>query len=225
MIEAAFRAIGDVFSPAFRKVLWKALGLTVLLFVVILVAVEVAISMLTGFPWPWLETIVAVATGLGLLAGFFFLMAPVTAVFAGLFLDEVAELVERRDYPQHPPGSPMPTIQALFTGIQFGLIVLAVNLALLPTLFLGIGPIAMVIGNAYLLSREYFEMIAMRHMPAADARRLRRENSPRVLAAGFIPAVLALIPLVNVIVPLFSTAYFVHIYKRLAGPIPRPARH
>lgn len=223
MIEAAFRALADVFSPAFRKVLWKALGLTILLFIAILVAVEVAISMLTGFPWPWLETILAVATGLGLLAAFFFLMAPVTAVFAGLFLDDIAEIVERRHYPQHPPGSPLPTVQAIFTGVQFGAVVLAVNLALLPTLFLGIGAIAMVIANAYLLSREFFEMIATRHLPVADARRLRRENSPRVFAAGFIPAVLALIPLLNVIVPLFSTAYFVHIFKRIAGPLPNPA--
>ena len=36
-----------------------------------------------------------------------------------------------------------------------------------------------------------------------------------VFAAGFIPAVLALVPLVNLTVPLFSTSYFVHIFKRV----------
>jgi CysZ protein len=215
MLESALRAFRDTFSPEFRKVLWKALGLTIVLFIFVMVAVQVALSILVGFPWPWLDTVVAVAAGLGLFAGLFFLMAPVMALFAGLFLDDIAELVERRDYPQHRPGMPLPTIQAAFTGVRFGLLVLAVNLALLPTLLLGIGAVAMVLANAYLLGREYFEMVAMRHMPAAEARRLRKENAPRILAAGFIPAFLVIVPLVNIITPIFSTVYFVHIFKRI----------
>jgi CysZ protein len=136
-------------------------------------------------------------------------------MFAGLFLDEIAELVERRDYPQHAPGKPLPTVRAVVIGVRFGLFVLAVYLLLLPTLLLGIGAVAMVLANAYLLGREYFEMVAMRHMPADEARRLRKENAPRVFAAGVIPALLAVIPFVNIITPLFSTVYFVHIYKRV----------
>ena len=79
----------------------------------------------------------------------------------------------------------------------------------------GIGAIALLIANAYLLSREYFEMAAMRHMPVEEAKLLRRENSTRIFASGFIPVLLALVPLVNLTVPLFSTSYFVHIFKGL----------
>lgn len=213
MLEAALRAFHATFSPGLRQVLWKALGLTLVLFIVIFTAVQVALSMLVGLPWPWLETLIAVATGLGLLAGLFFLMAPVTALFAGLFLDEIADLVERRDYPRDRPGTALPTVKAALIGVRFGLLVLAVNLALLPTLLLGIGAVAMVLANAFLLGREYFEMVAMRHMTPDEARRLRKENAPRILAAGFIPAFLVAVPLVNIITPIFSTAYFVHIFK------------
>ena len=215
MIAAALLALQDALSPQFRKVLWKALGLAILLFIGILVALEVTISILVAFPWPWLETILAIATGLGVFAAFFFLMAPVTALFAGLFLDDIAELVEKRDYPADTPGKPLATATALITGIQFGLLVLMVNILLLPTLFIGIGAVMMVIGNAYLLGREYFSMIAMRHMPAREAKALRKENASRVFAAGLIPAGLALIPVVNLFVPLFATSYFVHIYKKV----------
>ncbi len=215
MIAAALLALQDALSPQFRKVLWKALGLAILLFIGILVALEVTISILVAFPWPWLETILAIATGLGVFAAFFFLMAPVTALFAGLFLDDIAELVEKRDYPADTPGKPLATATALITGIQFGLLVLMVNILLLPTLFIGIGAVMMVIGNAYLLGREYFSMIAMRHMPASEAKALRKENASRVFAAGLIPAGLALIPVVNLFVPLFATSYFVHIYKKV----------
>jgi CysZ protein len=215
MLQAALRAFRDTFSPGMRTVFWKALGLTLVLFILIMVAVQVALSLLVGFPWPWLETVVAVVTGLGLFAGMFFLMAPAMALFAGLYLDDIAELVERRDYPQDLPGRALPTTQAVLTGVRFGLFVLLVNLALLPTLLLGIGAIVMVLANAYLLGREYFEMVAMRHMPPAEARRLRKENSPRILAAGFIPAFLVVIPIVNIVTPIFSTVYFVHIFKRI----------
>ena len=76
MIKAAFRALGDVTSPEFRSILWKAIGLALLLFVLILAGVEALFWFLTFVPWPWLETILALGAGLGLLVAFFFLMAP-----------------------------------------------------------------------------------------------------------------------------------------------------
>ncbi len=220
MISAALKALGDMFSPRFRSVLWKAIGLSILLFVAILIGVEVVLSIMVAFPWPWLETVLAVATGLGLLAAFVFLMAPVTAVFAGLFLDEIAELVEQRDYAGDRPGRPLSNSTGLMIGIQFGLLVLAVNLMVLPLLFLGIGAAIKVCADAYLLGREYFQMVAMRHLPVADAKALRKANAGRVFAAGLIPAGLALVPIVNFLVPLFSTAYFVHIFKKVSAETP-----
>jgi CysZ protein len=215
VFAAAFNALEDVMSPAFRSVLAKAVGLTLVLFVAVFVTVEFLVWSMQFTSWTWLDPILSVLAGLGLLVAFFFLMAPVTALFAGLFLDYIAALVESRHYPHDTPGRPLPTTQAILTGLRFGLIVLLVNLAVLPTLFFGIGAFALVLANAYLLSREYFEMAAMRHMSIAEARDLRKLNSPAILFAGFVPAILALIPFVSLIVPLFSTSYFVHLFKRL----------
>jgi CysZ protein len=217
MLDAALRSLRDVLSRDFRGILWKALGLTLLLFVAIFVAVEMLLSMFAGVPWPWLTTVLSIITGLGLIAAFFFVMAPVTAMFAGIFLDQVAERIERRDYPQDPAGTPLPVSKSIMMGLQFALLVLVVNLATLPTFFLGIGAAAMVGANAYLLGREYFTMVGARHMDIREAAELRRDNAARVFAAGLIPAGLAVIPLVNVLVPIFSTAYFVHIFKMIAA--------
>jgi CysZ protein len=215
MLSAAFKAFSDVLSAEFRSVLFKALGLTLALFLGILVGVEILIRVLADFSWPWAETLAGVGAGLGLLVAFFFLMSPVTAIFAGLFLDSIAGKVEARHYPQDRPGNPLATSTALKISLQFALIVLVVNLAVLPLVFTGIGVAALVAANAYLLSREYFEMVAMRHMPVDEARALRKENTPRIFVAGFLPAVLALIPIANLLVPLFSTSYFTHIFKRV----------
>jgi CysZ protein len=171
------------------------------------------LAVLTEFSWPWADVVLGLGTGLVLLVAFFFLMAPVTAAFAGLFLDEVAARVELRHYPADPPGTPLPAAAALFSGIRFAGLVLVVNLAMLPLVFTGIGAIALLLANAYLLSREFFEMAASRHMPLDEARRYRKENSPAVFLAGLAPAALALVPILNIAVPLFATAYFVHVFK------------
>jgi CysZ protein len=215
MIKAAFTALADVLSPDFRSVLLKAIGLAVLLLVAVIAGAVVLLDLLKLAPWGWGNDIIEVVAGLGLAVLAFFMIPPVTALFAGLYLDHIAGLVERKHYPQDTPGRELPMAKALLLGLQFGLLVLIVDLAVLPMLLLGIGAIALLIANAYLLSREYFEMAAMRHMPVEEARLLRRENSTQIFAAGLIPAVLALIPFVNLAVPLFSTSYFVHIFKGL----------
>ncbi len=217
MLSAAFKALNDVFSPGFRAILWKALGLTIALFIALIIAIEAAISVFAAFPWPWLTTLLAWVTGLGLFAAFIFLMAPVTALFAGLFLDDIAALVERRDYPDDPPGKEAGFGASLLMGVQFGLLMLAVFAITLPLWFFAIGPAIMVAANAYLLGREFFTMIAMRHMPRREAARLRKANAGRIFAAGIIPALLAHVPVLNLFVPLFATAYFTHIYKMIAA--------
>lgn len=217
MIAAAFKALGDLTSPVLRSVLWKALGLTLLLFIAVLVGTEMLLSMMTLVPWPWLQTMIAVGAGLGLIVGFVFLMAPVTAVFAGLFLDTVSAMVEAKHYLGDPPGQPLALMTGLGIALSFGLLVLLINLAVLPLVFTGIGAVALVLANAYLISREYFEMAAMRHMDVRAAKTLRRREARRVFMAGLLPAAMTLFPLVNIVVPLFATAYFTHLYKSMAG--------
>jgi len=215
MISAFFKALGDLLSAEFRSVLFKAVGLTLALFVALLVAVEIILSVLTLISWPWAETLLAIGTGLVLVVAFFFLMAPVTAIFAGLFLDDIALRVEARHYPQDARGTPLTIARSLVIALQFAAVVLAVNLAILPLVFTGIGAAVLIAANAYLIGREYFEMVAMRHMPIYEARELRKQNTPVIFVAGVIPAVLSLVPLLNLAVPLFATSYFVHIFKRV----------
>ena len=226
MLSAVLKTLANMNAPGFRRVLWKSLGLTALLFVAIFVALEVALSMITLFPWPWLSTALAVFTGGIVIAAMFFLVAPVTGIFAGLFLDDIAELVEQRDYPGDAPGKVLAFGPALVTALQFGVVLLLVNLALLPSLLLGFGAFFMIVANGYLLGREYFTMVAQRHLPVAQAKDLRHMNAGRVFAAGLVPATLALIPLANILTPVFATAYFVHIFKEInknGAPVPLAA--
>jgi CysZ protein len=218
MFSAFFKTLNDLTSPEFRGVLLKSIGLTLALFVGVLVSVEVLLSFLTLVPWPWLQTVIALGTGLGLIAAFFFLMAPVTALFAGLFLDWIASRVEARHYPHHQKGKALSTFTALAFGLQFAAISLGVNIVVLPLVFFaGFGIVLLLLANAYLISREYFEMAATRFMSPKAASELRKRNFLKVYIAGLLPAGLALIPIVNLTVPLFATSFFVHIFKSVQG--------
>ncbi len=215
MIRATFKALGDLLSPEFRSILFRAIGMALGLFIAILVGVEILLSYVKVFPWAWAEALAAIGAGLVLLVAFFFMMSPVVAIFAGLYLDTVAKRVEEKHYPMDAAGTPLAAHRAMVMSLQFAALVLVVNLAVLPLVFTGIGVFALITANAYLLSREYFEMIAMRHLAIDEARLLRRENTPRIFAAGFVPALLSIIPVVNLVVPLFATSYFVHIFKQV----------
>ena len=220
MLKAAFKALGDLFSPEFRSVLLKALGLTIALFIAVLIITELAIASFSHFSWPWADRLVEVGTGLALLVAFFFLMSPVTAAFAGLFLDQIAEKVEERHYPLDSRGTPLPVLSAILMALQFFALVLVVNLAVLPMVFFGVGAFVLVAANAYLLGREYFEMVAMRHMPVEEAKAMRKENAPTIFLAALLPALFSLVPVVNLAVPLFATSYFTHLFKSVRASSP-----
>jgi CysZ protein len=216
MLGAAGQAFQELFTPPFRAVLWKCVGFTVALLALLIVALEWSFSYFVAWP-DWIEKTIQWLGGLALVVGSIFLIPPVTSLIAGLYLDDIAAVVEREHYPADPPGRELATLPAIGLAIKFFLVVLAVNIvALLLLLVPGVNLVAFYIGNGYLLGREYFELAAMRHIAPAEARRLRKANRLTVFLSGLIIAGLASVPILNLVTPLFATAFMVRIYKGLA---------
>jgi uncharacterized protein involved in cysteine biosynthesis len=145
-------------------------------------------------------------------------MPPVSALVGSFFVDDVAEAVEREHYPAEPVGTALPLTTALIEGIKIALLSLLVYFVALPfVLFAGFGFLILFFANAYLLSREYFELAAMRFRAPAEATALRKANSGYVFMAGMIIAAFVSIPILNFATPVFAMAFMVHIHKKLAG--------
>jgi len=173
--------------------------------------------LLPGIPsWAgWLGGIIA---AIALAFGMALLVAPVTAVIAGLFLDDVAEVVERTDYPRDPVGRAMPALRSLLLAIKFlGVVILGNILALMLLLVPGINIAAFFIVNGYLLVREFFEFAAMRFRPEDQARALRRQYAGTVFLAGLVIAAFLAVPLLNLLTPLFAAAMMVHLHKAISA--------
>ncbi|MXQ11905.1 sulfate transporter family protein [Microvirga makkahensis] len=221
LIQTVVAAARDVFSPALRRILWKSIGLTLaLLALVWVVLTRLLDAFLSRYQlteaYPILDTLAFLLAGFGLFVALAYLLPAVSAVVAGYFLDDVAEVVETRRYPADPPGQALPFGKAILYGLRFGALSLAVNLVALLLLFVpGVNIGVFFAANAYLLSREYFELAAGRFWSPEDVKRLRAEHRGTVLAGGVVLAGLVLVPVLNLITPIFGAAMMVHLHKRL----------
>ena len=223
MISAAQLALSQIVSPPFRGLLWKSLGLTLALLAALWIVIQAVILQFLVLPFGWMETAFSIASGLGLLIGMAFLIAPVTTLFAGLFLDDVAEIVENANYPGDPAGTPMPIVAGMVIAIKFFAVVVLVNLVALPlVLLLGFGVLIFFVANGYLLGREYFQMAASRFHDERTVKTLRSRHGGRIFLAGLMIAGFLAIPFVNLITPLFATAFMVHIHKSIEARENRP---
>jgi CysZ protein len=230
IFEAARAAIRNLLTPAFRAVFLKTLGLTLLGLVVawllltrlfdawVLPRVDTWLQGFSGW-LGWFDVLLGIVAGLGLAVALALLIAPVTALVAGLFLDDIAETVERTDYPRDRPGKALPIAQSMMLSLKFfGVVVLGNLLALLLLLVPFVNIAAFFVVNGYLLGREFFEFAAMRFRPEAEARALRRENRLTVFAAGLVIAAFLAVPLLNLLTPLFAAAMMVHLHKAISHP-------
>jgi CysZ protein len=233
MIDAVVKALNQMFTPPFRRVLLKAIGLALIMIVLL------GVGMYYGFTWlaelgtAWgqsnvgvmpsnfwtiLAWILSFAISLGIITGGIFLMPAVTAFVGSFFVDEIADQVEGAYYPTDMPGVALPLSRALLEGVKTALLTIAVYVVALPfVLFAGLGLVILFLANAYLLSREYFELAAMRFRPPAEAKAMRRAHRGQVFFAGLFIAAFVSIPVVNLATPLFAMALMVHLHKRLSG--------
>ena len=232
IFDAAAKSLRNLFAPETRTVFWKTLGLTILVLIGLWFGLRESfiafiMPLLQGFipelpDWAgWLTFIFGILASIGLALGLALLLSPVTAIIAGLFLDDVAEVVEKRDYPHDPPGKALPMGEAIVASIKFFGVVIVGNLIALMLLFIpGINIIAFFLVNGYLLGREFFEFAAMRFRSAEEAKLLRSRHSGTVFMAGLVIALFLAVPIVNLLTPLFAAGLMVHLHKALTARDP-----
>lgn len=232
ILDAARLSLANLFAPETRSVFWKVLGLTLLALAAlwfslrelfVWLALPWLDALMPGTPaWAgWLTFVFGIFASLGLALALALLLAPVTALIAGFFLDDVAEVVEARDYPNDPAGRPLPLAEAIVGSAKFlGVVILGNILALFLLLVPGVNLIAFFLVNGYLLGREFFEFAAMRYRSPAEARLFRAKHRSTVFLAGLLLAAFLAVPLLNLLTPLFAAGMMVHLHKRLSASDP-----
>jgi len=224
MIAAFFRSLGLLFDGRILGILGACALLSLGCFVAAWFGMSWLLTTVVPEGW-WKENwLLDLAGGLVAAIAAWFLFPMVTTAFVCLFLDRIARIVEARDYRDLPPAPGLPVMQAIGSSLRFLVVVIVANVLLLLLWCFWFFPIAYPVGffvvNGMLLGREYFELVALRRVNAATARTMRRKSSTEIWFAGTGFTALALLPFINLVLPVLATATMLHRFEawRRAAP-------
>lgn len=227
IFSAFFRALGQIGDPRFRRVLLLGILLTILLLVAVTAGFVQVVGWLVGdstsLPWigevTWIGDLLGWGSLVLMIVLSVFLMIPVASAITSMFLDDVAQAVEDKHYPQLPKASSVPFWDAVRDTVNFlGVLLLANVFALvLCLIFLPAAPFIFWGINGFLLGREYFTLAAMRRVGRTEAIRLRKQHAATIWFAGTLMAIPLSVPIMNLIIPILGAATFTNLYHMLQG--------
>ena len=103
-------------------------------------------------------------------------------------------------------------------GLRFGLRLLFLQVLLLPLLFVPVlGFVLALVASAYALGAGLSQQTALLRTDMAGARAAWRARRFSGWALGLVLAAMALVPVLNLLVPVLGTAASVHLLRRSTG--------
>lgn len=214
---ASFKSIGSIFAPGMLGVFVKS----VLLAIVALISFIILVVYAAGFASDYVQNPVTaawlpVATGFG--AGIFayFLFPGIMPIVVNFFDNQIATIIERRDYPAAKPIEP-PFWPEFWHDVRFSLMAIALNILVLPLYLIPVIQLfVFYVLNGYLLGKEFFVMVARRHQPLENAKAMRAAHGRIIFVGGVVVAILATVPVINLFAPFWAIAMMTHLYHSLA---------
>jgi len=221
ILKAFSLAMGQLDDPAFRKVIGWGVLISVVVFALVLAGLIALVPLIPDSGIGWVDTGVDWLAGLSVplvfLATLWLFFPAVVSTVVSLFLDEIVDAVEARHYPESSGWRRSSILESIWLALKLSIVILLVNLLALPLylmlLFTGIGALVLYLGlNGYLMGREYFEMVAIRHARPREAGRLRKGMRDQAFLGGLAISGLFMVPVVNLIAPVLGAAAMVHLF-------------
>ncbi|WP_375636383.1 sulfate transporter family protein [Bartonella sp. AP152HLJHH] len=228
IFTAAYRALQRLMTSQYRIMILKALGVTFFILTILWLCVH---QLFVSYFWPWIAQFLPglpswagwigfsmlIIFNLGLALLLAFLIAPISAMIGGFFIDSAAEIIEKEDYPTEPIGQALPFQRSLIISFKFVILSLLGNgIAFILFFIPGINLIAFYLINGYLLGHEYFLFAAYRFRTEQDARAFLHTHYTTVFGAGLLIALFVSIPILNLATPLFAAAFMTYLHKMLS---------
>lgn len=233
MITRAFlQALDQLTDRKFLRVFLIGTAMAAAVFAALLFGLKLVVPEdIALFDWEWLNKALSWIIGwsvwpiVGVAA--YLLFPAVSTLFMSLFLDDIVEAVEEKHYPDRPPMRRVGLGESFLMALRMSLVLILLNLLALPfyllLLFTAIGPFLLFfLLNAYLIGREYFELVAVRYFLPKEARAFRRRRRDRAFLTGGVITALFVVPFVNLLAPIIGAAMMVHIvHQNLAEEAPQ----
>lgn len=216
IVSALLRAIPDALLPGVRGLLLLSLLLTLAVFLVLGLLAGLGLNGL--FHWLGWTSLEGMGGGalavLLMLIGGWLLFRSVAMSIVSLFGERIVAAVETAHYPaRHGAARQIPfgeslrlSKRSLLRALLGNLLALPAYLALLPT---AIGPVILILVlNGYLLGLDLADLLEPRHLAHAPFSTSARWQ------LGLASAALFLLPVVNLLAPVWSVAMAVHLFHR-----------
>ena len=214
MISAFSKGILQIRDPSTIRSLWLSLGIVLCVFLALFVIIDMTLRYSSIFSVGWLEAVVdALGRISALILSWLLFPATISAVIS-LFLDQIASRVEDQHFPELPPIGAQNLIDSINVAIKFFVVLISLNIFLL--FFIFTGPIYIVLYylvNGYLISREFFELIALRRLDSGETKLMRRKFRLPLILIGTVFTFLMTVPIVNLFIPIVATATMVHLFE------------
>lgn len=217
MFSAFSKSFAQLPHPTFRKViLWGVIG-SLVVFMLLLTAISGYLFDSVLINIPWVDTLADWLGSVAALALVWLLFPAVASVIIGFLLEDIAHAVEEKHYPDLPKATVIPWGETLVEALKFASVMVLLNILALPIylLFPAVNMLVFYLLNGYLISREYFELVAQRRIGLNKAKALRKAYQGKLLIAGAGTAFLLTIPLINLIAPVVGTAVMVHLFHSI----------
>lgn len=224
MPAAFILAFAQLWDAPIRRVLLRALLLTLVVFGALAWAIFTGVDMVPTTGWPdWLQRFWRAGAGeatafiLSMLLIWLGFTSIATAVMA-MWQDELIIAVERRYYPK-AQGHALGLGVELAMGGRAAMRVALINLALLPAYLLllvtAVGPLFLfIIANGWALGREYLEAVAARHVPLGESRAWPDRHKWDSWGIGLATALLFAVPVINLVAPAVGAMMATHLFHR-----------
>lgn len=226
IFTAFFKALSQLPDPRFQSVLWRGIGLTIVLLIGAYSGLMGLIDWLTADPISipgvgevtWFGDLLGWGSLALMILLSVFLMVPVASAMTSFFLDEVADAVDEKYYPHLPAVPDVSFWDGMRDTVNFLGVLIGANLAAFVLYaFLPFAAIFIFYAmNGYLLGSEYFQLAATRREGRAGAKAMRKKHQRTIWAAGCLMALPLSLPLVNLVIPILGAATFTHLYHALS---------
>ena len=223
MIDAFLLSVRQLGDKRILGVFVKSMLLTLAIFAALGTALWFGVDALVRHYFAASETTADVASAVALLVGLlgaWLLFRVIAIAVIGVFADEVVHAVEAKHYPaRFAAARDLSFARSLGMGVKSAARALLVNLLLAPLyivlLVTGVGTaLAFFLVNSWLLGRDLGDMVAVRHLPAADLTRWRGATRLSRFTLGAAGTALFFVPFVNFVAPVLGAAMATHLFHR-----------
>jgi uncharacterized protein involved in cysteine biosynthesis len=216
MLNSIIKTLNQIYTAPFRRVLFFSVSISLLTTLLLWAFITKIIFNANMTSISWLEWFLNIVGGGAVFILLVLLLPTLVGLIASLMLESICRSVESVYYPHLPKAQGQTLFRGVLVGLRFTGTMIVLNIIFLPLVVMPpIYIFASWVLNGYLLSREFFELVAYRRLDKVNVDRMFKKFRFTLIGYGLVIAFISIVPVLNFIVPLFATAVMLHAFQRI----------